>query len=83
MAKKINSEEKVQVDLEEENQLLNQQLKVLSDMKNLEEKSYFRYQMLLAMERQAQATERMAKALEDSLEGTEENEVPEIEPPEK
>ena len=80
MAKQIKQqEEKVLEDLQKQNQELNQQLKILSDMKNLEESSYYRYQKLLMMERQATATERMALALENSSE-EEESEVPEIEP---
>ena len=70
-----NAEQLKENKLEEENQTLQQQLKVMVDLNNLKDESYYRQQMLVMIERQALATERMALALENSIE--EEAEVPE------
>lgn len=74
---KQEKEEKNVSQLKEQNQLLESQMKVLLDQNNLKDQSYFRQQVLIMLERQAIATERMATALENS---SEESEVPEIEP---
>lgn len=51
------------------NQLQQQNL-ILQDMEQLKNENYFRQQILLQLERIVQANERQAKALEESLENS-------------
>ena len=81
MMAKTKEKEENTLEKTEQIQLLEQQNKVLMDLINLKEVNYYRQQKLMLMERQALATERMAIALEES--SSEEDEVPDIEPPEK
>lgn len=74
-------EENPTEELEKQIQQLEYQLQVLADLNNLKDESFYRRQMLVMLERQATATEKMAVALENSLEEEEdEDEVPDIEP---
>jgi hypothetical protein len=43
------------------------QLLFLTDLNNMKDESYFRQQLLMSIEKLSVATERLAKALEDSL----------------
>ena len=54
------------------NQLQQQNL-ILQDLQQLKNENYFRQQLLLQLERIAQANERQAKAIEDSMENSEDN----------
>jgi len=67
-ANKENSEN--QESTEEQN--LELENNILQMMQNLREKGYYNYQKLLLMERATLAQERQAKALEESLESSEE-----------
>lgn len=51
------------------NQLQQQNL-ILQDLQQLKNENYFRQQLLLQLERLVQASERQAKALEESLENS-------------
>lgn len=62
-----SSDEHQMKELKEQNKNLQMQIQVLSDLSNLREESYYRQQKLIIIERIAQAEERQAKALEDSL----------------
>ena len=66
-------------ELQQLNQQLNQRLLVMTDLKNLEDQSYYRQQNLLLMERIAQAVEKNTAVLETSLSEEEETEEEPVE----
>lgn len=86
---KVESQEISEQDfqkLQEQNKQMEQSLRVLTDLKNLEDESYYRQQLLmnqernlLLMERIAQAVEKNTAVLETSLSEEEETEEEPVE----